>query len=131
MVEKNLRRLIRKSFGGGTAALEHGISGYRAMWLICVFDLPVGSKTERRNATRFRHLLLDEGFSMKQWSVYQRYYESRDQAEAASFRIGAKAPSMGKVTMYFITDKQFAMVRNYEGPVRAESDEKPSQLALF
>lgn len=101
------------------------------MWLICVFDLPVGNPDERRRATRFRKDLLDEGFSMKQWSVYQRYFETRDQAEACADRIGPKTPAMGLVTLYFITDKQFGRARNFQGPNRAEDDEKPDQLALF
>ena len=39
--------------------------------VVVFFDLPVGAKEERRDATRFRHRLLDEGFIMKQWSVCQ------------------------------------------------------------
>jgi hypothetical protein len=38
---------------------------------------------------------------------------------------------MGKVSMMFITDKQFGLVRNFEGRARAETEKKPDQLALF
>ena len=44
------------------------ISSYKIMWLVVVFDLPVGSKTERRRATGFRNMLIEEGFMMKQFS---------------------------------------------------------------
>ena len=101
------------------------------MWLVVCFDLPVGDPMERRDATRFRHLLLNEGFAMKQWSVYTRYYITRAQAEAAAERVGCKVPPMGKVSMMFITDKQYGMVRNFEGRIRSGSDRKPEQLALF
>lgn len=101
------------------------------MWIIVCFDLPVGTKRERRNATRFRHILLDEGLVMKQWSVYNRYYTSRAQAEAAADRIGASAPPMGKVSMIFITDKQYGLVRNYYGRLPVDTEQKPEQLALF
>ncbi len=107
------------------------ISGYRAMWLVVCFDLPVGDPRERRDAARFRHRLLDEGFSMKQWSVYTRYFVTRAQADAAADRIGLHVPPMGKVSMMFITDKQYAMVRNFNGRVRAGPETKPDQLALF
>ena len=62
------------------------------MWLVICFDLPVGDKNERRDATRFRNRLLDEGFTMKQWSVYNRYFSTRAQADAAADRIGGHAP---------------------------------------
>lgn len=48
------------------------LTGYRLMWVMVIFDLPVGTKTERRAATRFRHFLLDQGFMMSQFSVYMR-----------------------------------------------------------
>ncbi|WP_136661675.1 CRISPR-associated endonuclease Cas2 [Nitratireductor sp. XY-223] len=101
------------------------------MWLVICFDLPVGDPKERRDATRFRQRLLDEGFVMKQWSVYTRYYVTRAQAEAAADRIGTLVPPMGKVSMIFITDKQYGMVRNFEGRIRAKTEEKPNQLVLL
>ena len=101
------------------------------MWLVVCFDLPVGDPKERRNATRFRHYLLGEGFTMQQWSVYTRYFVTRAQADAAADRIGSQVPPMGKVSIMFITDKQYGMVRNFHGRIRAESERKPDQLALF
>lgn len=130
-MREELRRVIRKQFGGGTVAAGLLTSGYRAMWTIVCFDLPVGSKAERRNATRFRKFLLDQGFTMKQWSVYHRYHPTRDQAEAAAERVGAAVPSLGSVSIYFITDKQYGQTRNYEGAYRAETEEKPDQLTLL
>ena len=101
------------------------------MWLVVCFELPVGDKDERRRAAGFRNKLLDEGFSMKQWSVYVRFFINRAQAEAAEHRIGQSAPPMGKVTVMFITDKQYGMVRNYEGHAPKAVESKPDQLALF
>lgn len=43
------------------------------MWCLVMFDLPVLTKRQRSEATRFRHFLLDEGFWMAQYSVYVRY----------------------------------------------------------
>ena len=131
MITKRERKLIRRRLRGRGGVWMENVSGYRAMWLVVCFDLPVGDSKERRDATRFRHRLLDEGFLMKQWSVYTRFYITRAQADAAADRIGGHVPPMGKVSMMFITDKQYGMVRNFEGRVRAESERKPSQLALF
>lgn len=38
------------------------ISGYRLMWLIVMFDLPVQTKKDRKLASKFRNDLLDLGF---------------------------------------------------------------------
>lgn len=39
------------------------------MWCLVMFDLPVETKKQRREATRFRNDLLDWGFCMVQLSV--------------------------------------------------------------
>ena len=64
---------------------------------------------------------------MKQWSVYIRYFTSRGQADAAADRIGVQVPPMGKVSMMFVTDKQYGLVRNFDGRVRAGTEKKNSQ----
>lgn len=40
------------------------------MWMMVLFDLPVLEKEERKEASDFRKFLLDEGFTMSQFSVY-------------------------------------------------------------
>ena len=125
------QKAAKRLFRGFAPSKNKSPSPFRAMWLIVLFDLPVGSREERRDATRFRNMLLDEGFTMKQFSVYQRYFENRAKADSAADRIGGRAPPMGNVSTVFLTDKQIALIRNYSGGAPAEWDEKPGQLALF
>ncbi len=68
---------------------------------------------------------------MKQWSVYTRYFVTRAQADTVANRIGDHVPPMGKVSIMYITDKQFGMIRNFEGHAPAKPERKPEQLALF
>ena len=35
------------------------LTGYRLMWMVVMFDLPVVLKAERKAATEFRNALLD------------------------------------------------------------------------
>ncbi|CEI80897.1 CRISPR-associated endoribonuclease Cas2 [Oceanobacillus oncorhynchi] len=42
------------------------------MRILLFFDLPVKTKKQRRDYTRFRNYLLDEAFDMMQFSVYCR-----------------------------------------------------------
>ena len=51
------------------------------MWLFCFFDLPVKTKPQRREATRFRNFLLSDGFNMLQFSVYIRIVRDKDGAD--------------------------------------------------
>ena len=54
------------------------LSGYRIMWLVVLFDLPVGTKKERKAANRFREKLRDLGFEMSQFSVYLRFCAGKE-----------------------------------------------------
>ena len=40
-------------------------------WLVVAFDLPVGSKKQRKAASDFRNYLLDDGFQMMQFSDHR------------------------------------------------------------
>ena len=43
------------------------------MFLLISFDLPRDTKYERKIANKYRLRLLELGFSMKQFSLYERY----------------------------------------------------------
>lgn len=101
------------------------------MWLLVMFDLPVTTAAERRRARRFHNNLLDEGFTMKQFSVYLRYFDSRAKAEAAADRLARQVPMEGTVSVLFVTDKQFGQMRNYDGRVPTKAEQKPAQFSLF
>jgi CRISPR-associated endonuclease Cas2 len=58
------------------------LSGYRLMWMLVTFDLPVETKKQRAAATRFRNDLLDLGFEMSQFSNYLRFCNGKEQFEA-------------------------------------------------
>ncbi|MCH9809486.1 MAG: CRISPR-associated endonuclease Cas2 [Alphaproteobacteria bacterium] len=101
------------------------------MWMMAMFDLPVLTKAERKEATGFRNLLLDEGFMMMQLSCYIRHASSKEQAEAIAQRIGGKIPVGGKVDILFITDKQYGMIKTYRGSTLVKRSRQPDQLQLF
>lgn len=107
------------------------LSSYRIMWLVVVFDLPVGTKAQRRRATGFRNMLIDEGFMMKQYSVYLRACPNRPAADALADRIGKRAPPEGDVSIMHFTDKQYGLTRNYAGRAIKETEKKPDQFTLF
>jgi len=106
------------------------ISGYRTMWLMVMFDLPVVEKDERKAATGFRNYLLDEGFHMAQYSVYYRLLDGKESVVATERRIMAKIPPRGSVQLLAITDKQYENMKVFNGRDQKPT-EKPNQLVLF
>jgi CRISPR-associated protein Cas2 len=120
----------RRSMGNAPKEPE-ALSGYRIMWLFVLFDLPVGTKKERKSATKFRQSLLDLGFEMTQFSVYLKFCAGKEQAEAVARQVEfAMAPS-GKVHLVQITDKQYENIRTYRGKKREPALKNPDQFALF
>lgn len=101
------------------------------MWLYVMFDLPVGTRAERRAATKFRNSLLDEGFEMAQFSVYLRFAPNKEAAETYINRIRQSLPGRGKVHIVTLTDKQYGNARIFTGKKREQSPGNPNQLLLF
>lgn len=106
------------------------LSGYRLMWIMTLFDLPVGTKKERKAATAFRNFLLDQGFEMAQFSVYMRFCSGKEQAETYYKRIREALPEGGKVDILSITDKQYENILSFAGHVR-QTRKNPDQFTLF
>jgi len=112
-------------------ANDVNLSEYKAMWLFTMFDLPVKTKVEKKNYVRFRNLLLVNGFSQMQYSVYARFCASEEIAETYRERIERALPPDGYIRLLAVTDRQFAKMRNYYGKKQTTTESKPSQLTLF
>jgi len=107
------------------------LSGYRAMWVFAMFDLPVDDRRARREYTRFRNSLLAEGFSMLQFSVYARYCPSEEATLAYRRRLRKALPPEGEVRLLAVTDRQFAKMEVFLGRKRRRAEKPPDQLLLF
>ncbi len=107
------------------------LSGYRILWIMALFDLPVMTKPERKRATAFRSFLLDEGFSMMQFSCYVRFTAGKEQADAITRRIGRTVPKDGKVEVLCFTDTQYGNIKSFRGNRTEPRPQKPDQLTLF
>jgi len=105
--------------------------GWRSMWVIAMFDLPTDTPKARKAYVRFRKDLLDDGFTMMQYSVYSRHCASIENAEVHVKRMGAVVPSQGEVRFLTITDNQFGRIKAYVGKKRQPTPRSPSQLQLF
>jgi CRISPR-associated protein Cas2 len=107
------------------------ISEYKAVWLLVMFDLPVKTKVDRRRYGRFRNLLLGEGFSQLQFSVYARPFPSEESGEPCRNRLTRALPEHGHVRLLLVTDRQFAKMRTYFGKNHVPPEEPMRQVLLF
>ena len=87
--------------------------GWRSMWIIAMFDLPTDTAKARKAYARFRKNLLEDGFTMMQYSVYTRHCASIDNANIHVDRMGNLVPAAGEVRFLTVTDHQFSRVRTY------------------
>ena len=101
------------------------------MWCLVMFDLPVETKEQRREATRFRHDLLDWGFIMVQFSVYAKYWPTGGQDHAVLRAIKTHLPEGGQVRVIGVSDKQWASGLHFRNAKPQQSESAPEQLMIF
>lgn len=101
------------------------------MWVIAMFDLPTETPKKRKDYARFRKDLLEDGFTMMQYSVYARHCASIENAEVHVRRMGALVPPEGEVRFLTITDQQYGRIKVFVGRKRQPTPPSPSQLEFF
>ena len=101
------------------------------MWLFVFFDLPVGTKKQRRDASRFRNFLKDDGYMMLQYSVYARVCRGEEAVDKHVQRVTKSLPSKGSVRALQVTDKQYARMKLLLGESGKNEKVAPLQLVLL
>lgn len=101
------------------------------MWLFVFFDLPVETAAKRKAYAKFRKGLLEDGFSMLQYSVYIRHCPSKESMEVHINRVKRMMPKYGHVSMMQITDRQFGNMVNIWGLQDKPIPGAPTQLSFF
>jgi CRISPR-associated protein Cas2 len=107
------------------------LNQYRVMWVFVFFDLPTETKKERRAYSRFRKMLIQDGFTMLQYSIYIRHCNSRENANVHIKRVKISLPESGEVILFTLTDKQFGMLEIFRSSEEVDKPDTPQQLELF
>ena len=109
-----------------------GINGWRVMWIIAVYDCPMTDAEARHDYAVFRTELLRENFIQMQNSLYVRHFPSMASAEAVISRLRLDIPKGAQVAFFLVTDKQYALTREFFGtkPARKKPS-PPEQVELF
>ncbi len=101
------------------------------MWMVVMFDLPMETSEERRRYAQFRKVLLRDGFTMLQLSVYGRHCPSEENADVHEKRVVWALPPKGNVRIIKVTEKQFARMKTFYGKAPRKTEEPPLQLSFF
>lgn len=101
--------------------------------MLVAFDLPTLSIEDKRRYTQFRNFLLDDGYTMLQFSVYVRPVTSFARMHTHTRRVREAVPPEGKVQVIFITEAQWQRSLVFFGPqYRATPPEGiPDQLQFW
>lgn len=102
------------------------------MRIIVFFDLPVKTKQQRSEATRFRNFLLKDGYHMLQYSVYTRVCDGNDAVQKHRARIKQNLPDNGAIRLMVITEKQYEAIDILLGHLTpADEPFEYEQLSIF
>lgn len=101
------------------------------MWILVMFDLPTDTKEQRRNYTDFRKMLVKDGFTMFQFSIYVRNCASRENTKVHIERVKNNLPEEGKICIITITERQFNDILLFEGIKKTPPLPDAIQLELF
>lgn len=106
-------------------------SEYRVMWVMVFFDLPTETKKDIKNYNIFRKRLIQDGFTMFQFSIYLRHCASRENADVHIKRVKNMLPPSGQVGILCVTDKQFGNMELFVGEKETKVQPPYQQLELF
>lgn len=81
---------------------------FRYMRVIIFFDLPNTTYEDRKNYSKFRKFLINDGFIMMQESVYSKLALNSISANLIQERIRKNKAPRGIIQVLVITEKQFA-----------------------
>lgn len=107
------------------------LNAYQVMWILVFFDLPTETDKDKKRYTKFRKGLLEDGFTMFQFSIYMRHCSSRENADVHIKRVKRLLPELGHIGILMITDKQFGQIELFIGKKEVEKPDLPQQLELF
>lgn len=94
----------------------------RTMRIIVFFDLPVTSKKDRKAYSCFHKYLVQDGYSMLQYSVYSRIAQNHDDARKHVERLSHHLPPKGSVRVMQVTEKQYNAMQILVGKRTATED---------
>ena len=103
----------------------------RFMRVVVFFDLPVLTKKEVRQYTKFRKYLVYQGFVMVQKSVYSKIVLNGSSAKTVLDNLKKNSPSSGVVQVLIVTEKQYQSIEFLTGEAQRETIDSQQRLVVL
>ena len=94
-----------------------------------MFDMPTITNEDKKNYSKFRDNLIDDGFIMIQFSVYVRICKNQDDIIKHTNRVKLFAPSKGNIRLLQVTEKHYEQMLMLRGI--KHDDEKESNNSMI
>ena len=101
------------------------------MRVLVFFDLPVKTKKDRREYSRFRKFLVKNGFMMIQESVYSKLALNQTVANGISESVKKNKPPAGIVQMLVVTEKQYSKMEIVVGSLDSDVVSNDERLLIL
>ena len=79
-------------------------------YVFVMFDLPINTKEEKFQYTKFRKNLIKNGYVMFQQSIYQKYIRELKSIDYERHFIVDISPKNGNIRLFKMTKKQFESI---------------------
>ena len=76
-----------------------------SMMLLVCFDLPRDTKENRKEATKYHKKLVELGFTMKQFSVYEREVRQNSTRDRVIKVLKDRLPKSDAITLYLLPNE--------------------------
>lgn len=96
-----------------------------------MFDLPMLTKADVRNYSKFRKFLVRSGFIMMQESVYSKIALNAAAAELVMKQVRFNKPPAGIVQMFMITEKQYSKIEYVVGDKKSDVIDSDERLVFL
>ena len=94
-----------------------------------MFDMPTITIEDRKNYSKFRDNLIDDGFIMIQYSIYVRICKNQDDITKHINRVKMFTPEKGNIRLLQVTEKQYEQMVMLRGI--KNDDEKESNNSMI
>jgi len=104
---------------------------FRFMRLIVFFDLPTDTAKDRKIYSKFRKMLINEGFLMMQESVYSKIALNNSIANSIKDKLYKNKPPKGIVQLLVITEKQYSGIEYIVGNKTSDVIDNTERLIIL
>lgn len=96
-----------------------------------MFDLPTETSVDRRNYRRFRKFLIQNGYSMMQYSIYSKIILNRSVLNHQKVKLKQNAPPKGFIDTLIVTENQYANIETIIGDEQRTNQEHSTKRMVI